>query len=182
MKPSTVAPVTAVGTDIPGESKFARALASSDYHTRSKGLLALHVWLQRKQQVPDLALRKLWKGIMFCFWHSDKTYVQEQLADQLVKIMLDLSDDVRMFKPKNAIPCLVITVMIINIVMQVALSFFRAFLQTMFQEWGSIDKLRLDKFMMLVRKFLGGVFTLLNDHKWCETEETLLRIHATQVS
>lgn len=50
---------------------------------------------------------------------------------------------------------------------QVALSFFQVFLQTMFREWDSIDKLRLDKFMMLVRKFIQGVFRLLLDHGWC---------------
>lgn len=82
----------------PGDSKFARALASSDYHVRSKGLAALHVWLQRKQSVPDMGLRKLWRGIMFCFWHSDKIHVQQQLADQLVKIMIDLSDEVSLLR------------------------------------------------------------------------------------
>lgn len=85
--------------DFVGDSKFSRALASSDYHVRSKGLEALHVWLQRKQEVPEMGLQKLWRGILFCFWHSDKSHVQEQLADQLVNIMKDLSDDVWNFRP-----------------------------------------------------------------------------------
>eukprot|EP00892_Ulva_mutabilis_P006984 jgi/Ulvmu1/4658/UM002_0389.1 len=132
-------------SDIPGDSKFARALASSDYHVRSKGLAALYVWLQRKQSVPDMGLQKLWRGIMFCFWHSDKSHVQQQLADQLVKIMMDLSDEV-------------------------ALSYFQAFLQTMYREWGAIDKLRLDKFMMLVRRFIKGMFLMLQDRGWYDRD------------
>ena len=81
-------------SDIPGDSKFSRALASSDYHVRSQGLAALHVWLQRKQHVPEIGLQKLWRGILFCFWHSDQSHVQTQLADQLVKMMMDLSEKV----------------------------------------------------------------------------------------
>lgn len=94
MKSQLAAPDMTAKADIPGDSRFARALASSDFHTRSKGLEALHVWLQRKQNVPEMGLQKIWRGIMFCFWHSDKIQVQEQLADELVKIMMDLSDEV----------------------------------------------------------------------------------------
>jgi hypothetical protein len=59
-----------------GNSKFARALGSTDFHTREQGLQALSRWLTHKQLVSELDMLKLWKGIYFCFWHSDKEPVQ----------------------------------------------------------------------------------------------------------
>ena len=103
-----------------GESKFAKALGSTDFHTREKGLAALTRlaclarapclfhwlpvarpyatklpidgqgltssgnrravlrWLASKSQVQEDDLLKLWKGIFYCFWHSDKAPVQVQ--------------------------------------------------------------------------------------------------------
>ena len=35
------------------------------------------------------------------------------------------------------------------------------------REWFGIDKLRLDKFMMLARKFLHQLYTHLQNTGWC---------------
>ena len=51
--------------------------------------------------------------------------------------------------------------------MQVAIQYFQVFLQTMAREWKGIDRLRLDKYMMLVRCFFTELFTLLAAHSWC---------------
>ena len=59
-----------------GESQFARALGSSDFHTREAGLQALTTWLARKADISELDLLKLWKGVFYCFWHSDKAAAQ----------------------------------------------------------------------------------------------------------
>lgn len=64
------------GVSADRESKFARALGSSDYHTREAGLSALQTWLARKADIEAQDLLKLWKGIFYCFWHSDKAPVQ----------------------------------------------------------------------------------------------------------
>lgn len=77
-----------------GDSKFARALASGDFHTRDKGIKALTLWLQGKQEVDDLSLKKIWKGVYFCFWHSDKAQVQKDLAVQLASILPQLKEQV----------------------------------------------------------------------------------------
>jgi ribosomal RNA-processing protein 1 len=50
---------------------------------------------------------------------------------------------------------------------QVALGYFRVFLATMRREWFGIDRLRLDKFMMLVRKFMQQTFVHLRNANWC---------------
>ena len=58
------------------DSKFARALGSVDYHTREAGLRAMTAWLARRGAVAEDDLLKLWKGIFYCFWHSDSAPVQ----------------------------------------------------------------------------------------------------------
>lgn len=59
-----------------GGSKFARALGSTDFLTRERGVLALTRFLQHKSSVSHGDMVKLWKGLYFCFWHSDKAPVQ----------------------------------------------------------------------------------------------------------
>lgn len=55
---------------------FARSLGSVDYHTREKGLQALTLWLSKRRNIEENDMMKLWKGIFYCFWHSDKAPIQ----------------------------------------------------------------------------------------------------------
>jgi hypothetical protein len=48
----------------------------SDGFTRERGLQALAKWLSLRQHVSDLDMRKIWKGLFYAFWHSDKAPVQ----------------------------------------------------------------------------------------------------------
>jgi hypothetical protein len=64
------------GADPNGMSPFARALGSRDYATREKGLQAVQHFMQRKANLSELDMMKIWKGIFYCFWHSDKAPVQ----------------------------------------------------------------------------------------------------------
>lgn len=48
-----------------------------------------------------------------------------------------------------------------------AFTYFRVFFATMRREWFGIDRLRLDKFMMLVRKFVQQSFVHLRNADWC---------------
>ena len=77
-----------------GDSRFARALGSTDFHTRQAGLQALSKWLQSQNTIDELSLQKLWKGIMFCFWHSDTQPVQRDLAQRLAGVLANVSDQV----------------------------------------------------------------------------------------
>ena len=59
-----------------GSCSFAKALGSVDFHTRERGVQALTVFLRNSQLLSPLAMRKLWKGLFYCFWHSDKAAAQ----------------------------------------------------------------------------------------------------------
>jgi len=48
----------------------------------------------------------------------------------------------------------------------VALSYFRVFFTTMRREWFGIDRLRLDKFMVLVRKVVQQAFVYFRQANW----------------
>jgi ribosomal RNA-processing protein 1 len=44
--------------------------------------------------------------------------------------------------------------------------YFSVFVLTIRREWAGIDRLRLDKFMMLIRKLWGSMFRTLAAAKW----------------
>ena len=49
---------------------------------------------------------------------------------------------------------------------QVGWLYYRTFVRTMRREWAGIDHLRLDKFLMLVRKFFAALLRQLQAHAW----------------
>ena len=53
---------------------------------------------------------------------------------------------------------------------QGALQYFKIFARTMQREWFGIDKLRLDKFMMLARQVLRQVYMHLQKMGWCVSD------------
>ncbi|PSC72643.1 Ribosomal RNA processing 1 B [Micractinium conductrix] len=126
-----------------GDCRFSRALGSVDYHTREAGLAALTAWLAARSQLEELDLLKLWKGIFYCFWHSDKSAVQSALAERLSDIMTQLPEEVGWL-------------------------YYRTFVRTMRREWVGIDRLRLDKFMLLIRKFFAAALRQLQACSWQE--------------
>ncbi|XP_024390974.1 uncharacterized protein [Physcomitrium patens] len=86
-------------------------------------------------------LKKIWKGLFYCLWHSDKVHVQADLINKLAGILESLDADT-------------------------ALAFFEVFLTTMRREWNGIDSLRLDKFYRLLRQVLVKVFAILQRSNW----------------
>lgn len=81
-------------------------------------------------------------------WMSDKPRTQQQLAR-------DLADLLDVLTTKDNL-----------------LGFVDAFWRTMAREWGNIDALRMDKYLYLVRCYVGKGFERLARHGW-EDEETL---------
>jgi ribosomal RNA-processing protein 1 len=45
------------------------------------------------------------------------------------------------------------------------------------REWFGIDRLRLDKFMMLVRKFMQQTFVHLRNADWCGSRLIWMLLH-----
>lgn len=136
---------------------LARYLASTDEKIRDKAIKQLAAFLSSDS--PQHALSKsdldqLWQGIFYCFWMSDKSIVQQTLANELAELLLTTSST------------------------PVSLSFLRGFWETTVREWPGIDRLRMDKYYMLVRRFVNATFRLLSSTGWnnaaCEYYNNIL--------
>lgn len=137
-EPKPLIPALAAATG-PALIKY---LASCNTTVRSQSLRLLQSWLSsQSQELSDSDIKKLWKGLFYCLWHSDKTPNQVALIDRLTSLFLSLH---------NAL----------------SVEFFRGFLVTLRREWPGIDRLRLDKFYLLIRRFMKALFELMRLKKW----------------
>ncbi|KAL3532789.1 hypothetical protein ACH5RR_006310 [Cinchona calisaya] len=123
-------------------SSLIRHLASCNASVRSHSLKLIQAWLsETRSQLSEDDMKRLWKGLFYCVWHSDKAPAQGLLINRICSFLLTLD------------PLL-------------SLQYFSCFLVTLRREWTGIDHLRLDKFYLLVRRFVNGVFRLMRKYKW----------------
>jgi len=119
--------------------KYAKNLAANEEKVRKKALKYLKKYLEHKSKASPLTeenLQVLWKGLFYAMWMSDKPLVQEECAENIAHLIHCL--------PFNE-----------------AMLFFKTGLTTLQNEWIGIDQLRLDKFLMFVRRLLRqAVFVL----------------------
>ncbi|KAF2804830.1 nucleolar protein-like protein NOP52 variant [Mytilinidion resinicola] len=123
---------------------FIKQFASSDKRIRDKALDSLRTFLSGRSGIEEIELLKLWKGLFYCMWMSDKPLVQQRLA-------VDLASLVDTLRPEVVLP------------------FLDAFWKIMAREWGNIDALRMNKFLYLIRQYLFASFRYLSRHGWANT-------------
>ncbi|XP_051148541.1 uncharacterized protein LOC127263515 [Andrographis paniculata] len=123
-------------------------LASCNATVRSQSLRLLQSWLVSESspslsppQLSDGDMKRIWKGLFYCLWHSDKTPNQVALIDRLTSLFLSLPPSL-------------------------SLDYFRGFLVTLRREWPGIDRLRLDKFYLTIRRFMRALFELMRLRNW----------------
>lgn len=80
-------------------------------------------------------LMKLWKGLFYCMWMSDKPLIQEDLAETISELVHSVIDR------------------------KTGLKFITVALKTMANHWSGIDTWRMDKFLM-VSFFLISIFVI----------------------
>ncbi|CEL56115.1 Ribosomal RNA processing protein 1 homolog B OS=Homo sapiens GN=RRP1B PE=1 SV=3 [Rhizoctonia solani AG-1 IB] len=132
---------TASKPEVPALGKY---LASTEKKTRDKAIKSLATFLSDDSQksMSPLERAKLWKGLFYCFWMSDKPLVQQELSSELANLAL-------------VIPSL-----------DSAVGFIRGFWEAMVREWAGIDRYRINKYYMLIRRFVNVTFRLLLEHEW----------------
>lgn len=142
---------------------FAQKLAGNEKRIRDRAVKKLKKWLYARSssvkfQFTKEEILKLWKGLFYCMWMSDKPLIQEELAKTL-------SEMIHCFNKRDA-----------------ALLFIQEFYETVNREWPRLDYLRMDKFMMFVRRFLHQTFEFLHKSGWDEElKEKVLEILNTAV-
>jgi ribosomal RNA-processing protein 1 len=114
------------------DSALVKQLASSDGSQRDKACKALKNWLlviRRDDPLDNNEFLKLWKALFYCQWMSDKPSYQQTLANNLGDIALLLESSSQQ-------------------------TYIKCFWETICREWSGIDRQRLDKFYLLLRRFL----------------------------
>eukprot|EP00466_Bigelowiella_natans_P015203 jgi/Bigna1/33528/e_gw1.2.325.1 len=114
-------------------AKLARLLAHNDKRIRDNTVKKIRRWISKRGEVSHLDLLKIWKGLFYCFWMSDKRPVQAELAQKISRLIDRLT-------PERAS------------------AYLHATWETLLREWGGIDHLRMDKFMLLQREILYQTF------------------------
>ncbi|KAL2133125.1 hypothetical protein VTI74DRAFT_2857 [Chaetomium olivicolor] len=115
---------------------FIKNLASSDRKIRTAALSSLHTFLSARQvsaSLSPLDVLKLWKGLFYALWMCDRAVPQQNLCNELADLVYVL--------PREAVA-----------------PWLRGFWATMAREWTGIDVLRMDKFLLLVRRVVGAGF------------------------
>ncbi|PLW48600.1 hypothetical protein PCASD_03357 [Puccinia coronata f. sp. avenae] len=168
--------------DVPPLGKF---LASNDKATRDRAVNALrkflsgHVepeedifqndlfetqlprdkWEQLEPQnvrLDQIELAKLYKGLFYCFWMSDKPIIQQHLAQELADLCL-------IIRPAQTSGDPLLDQIFTT---QTALSFWKQFWTALGCEWQGVDKHRLDKYLLLMRRFVEVAFKILQRAHW----------------
>ncbi|XP_054005019.1 ribosomal RNA processing protein 1 homolog [Hylaeus anthracinus] len=128
------------------EIKFARLLSSNDKRIRDTILKKLKKWLTVRSNssfaFTDTDFMRLWKGLFYYMWMSDKPLIQEEVAESISKI-------VHCFNAKD-----------------VVVLYTYCALKTLSTEWFGIDQYRLDKFSMLVRRIIRQTFVKCKQSSW----------------
>lgn len=83
----------------------------------------------------------MWKGLFFTVWHADKAPVQSDLI--------------------NSLSCL-----LYKLPFLLSVEYLSVFFITMRREWTGIDGHRLDKFYLLIRRFVNACFVVMKRNNW----------------
>ncbi|XP_017394033.1 ribosomal RNA processing protein 1 homolog A isoform X2 [Cebus imitator] len=148
---------------LPPEIQLAQRLAGNEQVTRDRAVRKLRKYIvARTQRAADGfthdELLKVWKGLFYCMWMQDKLLLQEELGRTISQL-------IHAFQTTEAQHL-----------------FLQTFWQTMNREWTGIDRLRLDKFYMLMRMVLNESLKALKMRGWEERQiEQLLELLTTEI-
>lgn len=125
---------------------------SPDLKLRTAALTSLRTFLTPRDLSRTEAL-KLWSGLFYALWMSDRPLPQQSLAASLADLQLTS------LRPPSAA------------------TWMSAFWEVVSSKWTSIDVLRMEKFLLLVRRVFGaGVRWVMEGEKGEERKEVFLGV------
>ncbi|KAG8136469.1 hypothetical protein E2320_005047 [Naja naja] len=158
-----MAPAAVVSAGQPPEVQFAQRLASNEKRIRDRALKKLRGYMTLRTRSLESCfsqeeLLKIWKGLFYCMWMQDKPLLQEELSNNISQLIHLIEN------------------------MDTRHLFIQTFWQTVNREWNGLDRLRLDKFYMLIRMMLRQSFEILKRNEWNESLiERFLNMLITEV-
>jgi ribosomal RNA-processing protein 1 len=117
-------------------SKASKLINRIDRKIRDKAVESLTLFLRSRNDLTLVELLKLWKGLFFCFYHSDRPLTQQALARALSYSLVPSLPQATVHR------------------------FLRAFWITIGRDFHSLDRLRLDKYLLLIRFYVGVAFEI----------------------
>jgi ribosomal RNA-processing protein 1 len=99
------------------QKELYRRLAHNDKHIRDRGVKMLKNFLSKRRQLNEIGMMKIWKAVFYCFWMSDKTPIQMELAERLAGLLHEQNEEQ-------------------------ALLYLKCFWLTIGREWNNVDRLR----------------------------------------
>uniref|UniRef100_A0A0N5C3X6 Ribosomal RNA processing protein 1 homolog n=1 Tax=Strongyloides papillosus TaxID=174720 RepID=A0A0N5C3X6_STREA len=130
------------------DQSLIEGLANSDSEIRSNSLEKLEEWIKiaTKTKVISMeTLKTISKGLYYALWMQDKALLHEDLCDRIVAI-----HDI--FKRSEE-----------------RVSYYYCLLLVVDQNILSIDKWRINKFLMLIRRIFRHIFTYIAKNNWTES-------------
>ncbi|KFO28097.1 ribosomal RNA processing protein 1 homolog A [Fukomys damarensis] len=153
----------APGVQLPPEIQLAQRLAGNEQVTRDRAVRKLRKYIVARSQratggFTHDELLKIWKGLFYCMWMQDKLLLQEELGRTISQL-------IHAFQT-----------------MEAQHLFLRTFWQTMIREWAGLDRLRLDKFYLLMRLVLNEALKAVRMRGWEERDiEQLMALLTTEI-
>ncbi|CAJ0579743.1 unnamed protein product, partial [Mesorhabditis spiculigera] len=127
------------------EIVFAQKLACGEPPVRARALRALQNWIKEQStqtpfSKPDFM--RLCKGLHYVLWMQDKMLLHEELADKIANLIENFGTE------------------------EQRVLYFESILRSLAKEWRAIDRWRMDKFLLLIRRCVRVVFHYLQSKGW----------------
>lgn len=137
-----------------------KQLASNTRTVREEALDSLKKYLTTKQfkENKQASFDKLWKGLYYAMWFSDRPRPQQRLANSLGELHVLYFDKADNQKSNGEL----------TLNDRAFLKFSKAFWRVICLEWYGIDHHRLDKYLLLVRRVLAHQLRYLQLREWDE--------------
>lgn len=125
-------------------SKLVKALASTHEETREEAIDSIDKYiLINGGKLSQMDVQKLWKGLYYSMWLCDGGENQVNLSENLARIFNSSQVKVDDWVKYND-----------------------AFWAVIIKEWSNIDQWRMDKYYLLIRRFLRANFKYLRNNNW----------------
>lgn len=169
---STTVRTNIVNNNQPTEAEIslAKRLVHTDKEIRDAALTAVGSWLTNQVQgynhhhpqdnnstntvdnglneLPDntdpltIEMMKMWKALYYCVWMSDKPAIQNELVTNLANLIQTL--------PNHTYGGQLYSIL-----------YIKGCLDTLYREWLGLDRYRVDKYLLLIRRLINSSFTFI---------------------
>jgi hypothetical protein len=111
---------------------FGPRIASDEHSVREDAFAELVVWISKQSEMSDEDCDRIWEVIIHGLWKTDLVPVQNDFCRKISASIHDFPE-------------------------QIAKTFIRTFFVRSSKKWGTFDRFRIDKFLVLVRCFVNRV-------------------------